>query len=210
MGIYLYGAGGHGKVVLDILFQQKKNVIAFVDDDPKTDAIHDVPVFNAADILPKIGAASRWIVTIGDNSVRRKIAEKLEKKGYAFESAIHPSAQLAVGVTVGSGTVVMANAVLNTDTHIGQHTIINTAATIDHDCLIGDYCHIAPGSLLCGEVVLGAEVFLGVGSKVCPRVSIGDKAVCGAGAVVLNSLPERCVAYGCPAKIIRLEAPSLE
>lgn len=205
MHLYLYGCGGHSKVILNILIKQGRKVTAFVDDNPpsETTTIHNVPIYQTLDILPTITLDSQWIVAIGNNIIRQRIAEELQALGYSFTTAIHPSAQIAMGVEISPGTVIMPNVVLNTDTKIGHHVIINTGATIDHDCIVGDYCHIAPGCSLCGQVHLESGVLLGVGSKVCPSVTIGEQTTCGAGSVILKSIPSHCLAYGCPAKIIQ-------
>ena len=206
MDIYLYGCGGHAKVILDIFYQQGRVVTALVDDNPPPGItqIHGIPVQSAAKKLPTIKCdRSQWIVAIGNNQVRQQIANKLNQQGHSFTTAIHPSAQLALGVKIAPGTVVMANAVINTDTQIGHHVIVNTGTIIDHDCIIGDDCHIAPGCSLCGQVKLGNGVFLGVGTNVCPAVEIGNQTICGAGSIVIRPLPSHCLAYGCPAKIVQ-------
>lgn len=205
MEIYLYGCGGHAKVIFDILLKQQRAVTAFVDDRPPPGIkkIHGVPVYLASELLSTVSLHSQWIVCIGNNRIRQRIAQRLKNQGHSFTTAIHPSAKIALGVDIAPGTVVMANAVINTDTKIGHHAIINTGTTIDHDCIIGDCCHIAPGCSLCGQVQLHNSVFLGVGSSVCPSVEIGKHTTCGAGSVVVKSLPSHCLAYGCPAKIIQ-------
>lgn len=207
MNIYLYGCGGHGKVILDILYQQGQKVAGFVDDRPPLgiDRIHGIPIYRDEEIDPAIEPGeSRWIVTIGNNRLRQQIANRLTARGYSFATAIHPAARIALGVTIAPGTVVMANTAINIDTNIGAHAIVNTGATIDHDCQIGDYSHIAPGCSLCGQVTIGNSTFLGVGTRVCPSIEIGDRATCGAGSVVVSSLPANCLAYGCPAKVVRV------
>ncbi|MBD1933400.1 MULTISPECIES: acetyltransferase [Cyanophyceae] len=206
MDIYLYGCGGHAKVILDILQRQGRKVTALVDDNPPAGItqIHGIPVHSARETLAAIRCdRCQWIVAIGNNSIRQQIALKLEGQGHSFTTAIHPSAQIALGVDIAPGTVVMANAAINTDTKIGKHAIVNTGVTIDHDCQIGGFCHIAPGCSLCGQVKLGAGVFLGVGTSVIPSVEIGTQTTCGAGSVVIQSLPSDCLAYGCPARIIK-------
>lgn len=203
--IYLYGGGGHSKVILDILYQQSRPVQAIVDDQPNPDRpkIHGVPVRQAALALPAIAPnQGEWIVAIGNNRIRRSIAMKLSQQGYRFTTAVHPAARIALGVTIGPGSVVMANAVINPDTRVGEHSIINTGATIDHDCVLGDYCHVAPGCSVCGQAQIGSGVLLGVGSCVCPGVEIGAETTCGAGSVVIRSLPPNCLAYGCPARVV--------
>ena len=206
MGIYLYGCSGHGKVVLDILTQQGLEVTAFIDDNPPVDTeyFHGIPIYPASKVLAAIKPErNHWIVTIGNNSIRKKIVGALLKEGHQFATAIHPEAQVAMGVNILPGSVVMANAVINTDAQVGRHAIINTAATIDHDCVIGDFAHIAPGSSLCGQVIVGQGAFLGVGCKVIPCQEIGEWATCGAGSIIVKSIPSHSLAYGCPAKVVK-------
>lgn len=206
MGIFLYGCGGHGKVILDIVLNQDKKVIAIVDDKPphNINEIHGVPIYKTNDFLAQTKPSDgQWIISVGNNAIRSQIENKLSSLGYSFATAIHPSAQIGSGVKIGSGTVVMANAVINIDSYIGNHCIINTGATVDHDCHIDDYCHIAPGCSVCGQVSLGKQVLLGVGSSVKPLMKIGDNTSCGAGSVIVKSLPPNCLAYGSPAKVIK-------
>ncbi len=206
MSICLYGCGGHGKVILDILHRQNKKVVAIVDDNPPVTIteIHDISVYQTDIFFTKFQANdNEWIVSVGNNHIREKIVEKLTNFGCLFTNAIHPSAQIALGVEIGLGTVVMANTVVNTDTYIGNHVIINTGAIVDHDCYIDDYCHIAPGCSICGQVKLGRGVLLGVGSSVKPLIEIGTNSICGAGSTVVKSIPSNCLAYGLPAKIIK-------
>lgn len=205
MKIYLYGCGGHAKVILDILNRNNQKVTAIVDDNPPPELkeIHHTPVYKTSDYLDKIKSNSQWIVTIGNNKIRQKIALKLENLGYSFINAIHPSAQIGLGVKINLGTVIMANVVINIDTYIGNHVIINTGATIDHDCYIADYCHIAPGCSICGGVTINQGVLLGVGTKIKPCIEIGKNTICGAGSVIVKNLPSDCLVYGCPATVIK-------
>ena len=205
MDTYLYGCGGHAKVIIDILYRHRQVITAIVDDNPPPEIteIYGNPIYLAAEKLREINIEnSQWIAAIGNNRTRQYIAQKITDLGYSFTTAIHPSAQIALGVEIASGTVIMANTAINTEAQINHHVIINTGTTIDHDCIIDDYCHIAPGCSLAGQVRLGRGVLLGVGTKVCPGVEIGEGTTCGAGSVVIHSLPAHCLAYGCPAKIV--------
>lgn len=204
--IYLYGCGGHAKVILDILYQQGRQVAALIDDNPPSDRthIHGVPIYSASQILPTLNhQLSRLIIAIGDNQIRQRIAHQLSHQGYSFTTAIHPSATIALGVKIGLGSVIMANSVVNIDTKIGDHVILNTGSTIDHDCQIGNFAHVAPGCSLCGTIKLGDGVLLGAGSTVSPNLEIGTQTICGAGSVVVRSLPSYSLAYGCPAKVVQ-------
>ena len=200
--IFVYGAGGHAKVVIDIIEQEGIYDVAFLLDDDlslKGTAVYGYPVLGGREDLPE-GEMRRGIVAIGSNSARRTVSAWLAGEGIELVSALHPSAQLARGVTIGSGSVVMAGAVINSDAAIGYDVIVNTGATVDHDCRVGDGAHIAPGATLCGSVTVEAGAFICAGATVIPNLTIGRGAVVGAGATVIRDVPDDTVVAGTPAR----------
>jgi len=204
--IFLFGAGGHAKVVASIIEAQGLYRIALVvDDDPKlagTD-FYGYRISGGREIFDKTTASQikRGFVAIGANADRVRVALDLEDEGLALVAAVHPSAQVARGASIGSGTVVMASAVINADATIGRLVIVNTGATIDHDCVIGEGAHIAPGCHLCGNVSVGAGVLVGAGTTVVPGVTIGTGAVVGAGSVLISDIPPGRTVTGNPARV---------
>ena len=52
-------------------------------------------------------------------------------------------------------------------------------------------------------VHIKAGAWLGQGVVICPGVTIGENAVVGANSVVREDVPDRCIAAGIPAKVIR-------
>ncbi|MBT0653124.1 acetyltransferase [Geomobilimonas luticola] len=203
--IFVFGASGHAKVVIDVIEQQGVYDIAFLaDDDPalKGTHIYGYPVIGGkADLLAS--GIKRGIVAIGSNKARSSVAAWLSGNGCELVSAIHPSAQLARGVTIGNGTVVMAGAVINSDTSIGFDVIVNTRASIDHDCIIGSGVHIAPGVTLCGTVAVGAGSFVCAGSTIIPNLTIGSNVTVGAGSTVIRDVPDKVTVVGSPAKVVK-------
>lgn len=196
--VAVVGAGGHAKVVISTLDAAGFEVVAVYDDDPARhgDTVLGVPIrghvgdLAREDVLPAV-------IAIGDNHVRRRIAERL---AWPWVSVVHPSAVVHASVRLGPGTVVMAGAVIQPDARLGRHAIVNTAATVDHDCRLGDFVHVAPGAHLAGSVALGDEVLLGIGAVVTPGRRIGAGTVVGAGAAVVCDMPSGVVARGVPAK----------
>jgi acetyltransferase EpsM len=203
MEYILFGAGGHAKVVLDILRANGQNVAGVMDDDLKESYWRGIAVLGSMQTLkadPDSFRHARFIVTIGNNEIRRKVAEQIERLGMQFGNAHHPSAILGTGCMVGEGCVVMPGAIINADSRIGKHVIINTASSVDHDCLIHDYAHISPGAHLAGGVVVGKEAQIGIGASVIPKVNIGEGAIVGAGSVVIHNIPPHVVTIGVPAR----------
>jgi sugar O-acyltransferase (sialic acid O-acetyltransferase NeuD family) len=207
MGIIIYGAGGHGKVVADVLERQAKYMLlGFVDDNPEFwgKELSGYKVFGGIDSFTEQGLARYpFIVGVGDNQARRDLVARLNPLGCRFGRAVHPSAQIARDVQLAPGVMVMANAVINPGSSIGSHTIVNTGAMVDHDCLIGDFAHISPAAALAGNVVVEEGAHIGMGGLILPGVRVGAYSVIGAGAVVVDDIPERVVAMGVPAKPVR-------
>jgi sugar O-acyltransferase (sialic acid O-acetyltransferase NeuD family) len=179
--INIYGKGGHAKVVKSII-----------------DAWHTPVFFNDDDYDDS--ATGLWVIGIGNNQSRKRIAEEV-LKNKEFISVIAPSSSCDDSIVMGEGCHVMAGAVIQIDTVIGDHCIINTAASVDHDCDIGSYVHIAPNVTLCGGVEIGECSFIGAGSVVLPYIKIGKACIIGAGSVVTKDIPDSSLVYGNPAKI---------
>jgi sugar O-acyltransferase (sialic acid O-acetyltransferase NeuD family) len=187
--IFVYGAGGQGRVVVDTLKNGRVEYVVskLVDDDK------DLHGREISGQIVRSGEAihdERGFVAIGDNEARVRIASRYRGR---LVTLVHRTAFVAEGVTLGEGTVVMAGTVINVGCRIGANSIINTGATVDHDCEIGDGVHIAPGCHLCGEVSVGDEALLGVGTVVVPGVRIGAKAFIHAGQTVTRDVPAGAV-----------------
>lgn len=198
--LIIVGAGGHGKVIADIALKNGYDDICFVDDNIKGDVTGFLVVGKVADIERLNDGKTDFIIGIGNNAVRKSIAEK-----YAVNwvSLIHPSAQLAFGSKIGNGTVVMANAVINACASVGRHCIVNSGAIVEHDNEIEDYVHLSPRVALGGTVRVGALTHIGIGATVSNNVRICENSVIGAGAVVVRNIERSGTYIGIPARRIK-------
>jgi acetyltransferase EpsM len=195
--ILIYGAGGQGKVLLDIFHENKIAVDSFVDDDLKKTKFQNLDVLRPIDIL---SSSDKLIFGIGNNHFRKHVAAQINCN---YLNAIHYSAIISRNCETGTGNAIMHMAVIQSGTMIGNHCIINTKASVDHDCKIDDFVHLAPGVTLCGNVSIGELSWIGAGSVVIQEISIGRNVIIGAGSVVVNNIPDNVLAAGNPAKIIR-------
>lgn len=203
--MFIFGASGHAKVVLDAARLQGHDVLAVFDDNPALAGgrFMGCPVPGGREaLLPWCleSGVTAGIVAIGQNQVRARVADWLLASGLRLVSVVHPAAIVAAGVTLGEGSVLMAGVVINSDSRIGANCIVNTGATVDHDCDLGDAVHIAPGCHLCGNVRVGGETLVGAGSVVIPGIRIGCHALIGAGSTVVCDQADGIKAAGSPCR----------
>ena len=193
--VTLYGAGGHCKVVIDILETLGIGIECVVDDNPLTSNFQNY-------LLLKAGTKfDRAIITIGNCQIRRKIANSITASD--FVTVIHPSAIVSPHSEIGKGTVIMHGAIVQSCAKIGDHCILNTKSSVGHDVTLHDFVHVASGSTICGGTEIGEGTWLGAGSVVKQGIHIGKNCMIGAGAVVVNDIPDNVVAYGNPCRVIR-------
>ncbi len=205
--VLVYGAGGHGLVVLDAALRQPAlRVIGVIDDDPARQgaAILGIKVLGGGFILSdsRFGVC-RVVVAIGDAAARQRVVALVAAAGLGFVAVVHPTAFLAAGVSIGDGAAILPTAVVHTKASIASHVIVNTGAIVEHDARVAEFAHISPGARLGGGVRVERAAHIGIGASVIPGVRIGERAVVGAGAVVLTDVPDDAVVGGVPARPLR-------
>lgn len=193
--LYLYGASGHCKVIIEILEASGVTVSGIIDDFSTAESLMEIPVMRN---LPDHALA--LIIAVGNNETRKRIAQGISS---GFEAAIHPTAVVSPSATIGEGTVVMAGSIINANAKIGRHCIVNSGAIVEHDADIADFVHISPGVCLAGNVTIGEGAHVGIGASVIQGIKIGEWATIGAGATIIKPIPEFAVVVGNPGKIIK-------
>ncbi|NNM09747.1 MAG: acetyltransferase [Flavobacteriaceae bacterium] len=195
--ITLYGAGGHCYAVVELIRSLGEfDPVLIIDDNPNVGSIFDIPVQpNQPEQINEY-----LCVTIGNNVIRKRIVERQKS---IYPNFVHDSVVSYPSVTIGEGSVILPNAVLDAGVEINKHCIVNLNATVSHNTIVNDFCHIAIQAAVAGGVQLGEGVLVGAGSVILPEISIGKWATIGAGAVVTKDVPDYAVVVGNPATIIR-------
>lgn len=208
--LLVWGGGGHGKVVADLIRALGHRVAGFIDADPrKLGAVVEpggAAVVVSQDEFMRLAvdghelpfAGGAVALAVGANRPRLRGLPLLG--GRVAPALIHPAATVSPSARVGRGSVVLAGAVLNADAGVGDATIVNTGAIVEHDCVIGDGVHLSPRATLCGGVQVGEGSWICAGATVIPGVRVGRWAVVGAGALVLRDVPDGVTVMGVPAK----------
>ncbi len=203
------GAGGHTKVVLDILLQQNNcSIVGLLDTDTTLwdTTVLGIPVLGGDEKLDRLIAQSgisAFFLGLGavkSLAHRKKLYENAVSRGLAPLEVVHASAHISSHALLGKGATVMVAAIVNTACRIGENVIINTGAIVEHDCIIGNHVHISTGAHLAGSVAVGDESMIGIGSVIRQGIRIGKRSLVGAGAVVVKDVPDDCMVAGNPAK----------
>lgn len=196
--VVIIGASGHGKVVADAVIKSGDRVLGFLDDNPDLGKeFIGFPVLGYTDDFSRFQKA-KFVVAIGNAQTREEIVEKM--KGVSWYTAIHPNAVVSkLDTSIGEGTVIMADAVINAGAKIGKHCVVNTGAVVEHDNQIDDFVHISVGAKLAGNVQVGKGTWIGIGATVKNNISICRECMIGAGAVVIKDIVSKGIYVGVPA-----------
>ena len=205
--IFIYGGGGHGKVILDIIQSAygTECIAGVFDDDPQKKG----QLFYGTKIIGSMqeyeNSINQLVLAIGDNNIRKIKASLCDNLVNSYPVLIDPTAAISKSAQIGDGTVLMPGAHVNADALIGKHCIINTGATIEHDCTIHDFAHIAPGVVLTGAVEVGSLTLVGANTTVVPGVKIGQNCLVAAGTVVTKDIPDNALVRGNPGRVIKIK-----
>lgn len=202
------GGGGHCKAVIDVATSVGRPILGIIDNNLAIgSSVAGIPVIGSDNDLKHIIEyvnSIEFIVTIGQIKsplVRKKLVDTItELGGTLAEPVIASTAHIAIGTKIGRGTVVMHNAVINTEAKIGENCIINTGAIVEHDCIVGDFVHISTGAIINGACSIGNNTFIGSHATVVNGKNIANDVVVGAGATVTCDITQPGTYCGTPAK----------
>lgn len=204
--IFIFGAGGHAKVAIDILELSGYSIIGLIDDSPdnKGKEIIGYPILGNSETIPSLlkSGVNKVFVAIGNNPVRLKIADNLMQMGCTIINAIHPTSFISKHAHIGKGVMIGARSIVNANAIICDHAIINTTSLIEHDCLIDIGAHVCPSVNLAGGVHVGKCSMIGIGTTIIQNINIGDNTTIGASSVVVKDINSYSTAYGHPCKEI--------
>jgi sugar O-acyltransferase (sialic acid O-acetyltransferase NeuD family) len=208
--IFIWGASGQAKVLLDILALRgdAARVTHFFDKNETIEKLNGLPVLGGWDSFLKWSKKNKenysFVVAVGaDNKGRLELQEKIKKYGHRPLTVIHPSAIIAGNAEIGEGSQILPGAIICAEAKVGRAVIVNTGASVDHESIIEDGVHIMPKAVITGCVKISKYVQVGSNATIFPRIKIGESAIVGAGSVIMKDIPEREIWVGVPGKFLR-------
>jgi acetyltransferase EpsM len=205
--VLVWGAGGHGKVIVDALMAGGEwEVAGILDEDEKKRGteVLGVKVFSLGSGVAETARGldcGRIAIAIGDNYTRFEKLQQARRAGLTPVNVVHPSAHVSRFVKMGEGVTILAGATINPGTTIEDNVCVNTSASVDHDNYLERSCHIFPNATLTGGVRIAEFAYVGSGAVIAPNLSVEKYSYVGAGAVVLANVAEGTMVFGVPAKM---------
>lgn len=206
--VVLLGAGGHARVVLDVLRLRGYRILGVCAPElPAGSQWQGLEVLGDDAALEALGADEIWLANgiglVPRGMARRRVQNAYSARGYSWLTLEHPSSQRASASSLADGVQLMAGAVVQPGCRLEAGVVVNTRATVDHDCQLAEHVFVGPGAVLCGAVTADRGAFIGAGAVVLPGIHLGEDAIIGAGAVVTRSVEAGCTAVGNPARTVK-------
>ena len=164
--IYVLGAGGHAKVIIDALQSQGLTPSGVVDPVAQPgDKVLGIEVIGGDDVLQSFAPDSVWLANGVGATPKSRVNAKLfaiwRDKGYRFINVRHASAIVSAHAQADEGSQIMAGAVVQASAVIGAGVVAGS-----------------------GGVQVGERTFIGAGAVLLPGVRVGSNALIAANAVV--------------------------
>jgi sugar O-acyltransferase (sialic acid O-acetyltransferase NeuD family) len=212
--LLIIGSSGHAATIIEAIeLRAEYQIIGLIDSfECKGSLKHGYAIRGTLEdsvaIAESLGCSS-FFVAVGDNWKRWSVASFLKSKmpGMDFPIVLYPNVMLSKSASIGPGTVVMPAGVIMANASLGEGCIVNAASTINHHSHMEDYSSVASGVHLAGQCGVGFRSSVGPGAVLREKCTVGRDSVVGAGSVVLNDIPDKVLAYGVPAKVIRQRTP---
>lgn len=208
MNLILLGGGGHAASCISCLESGGHKVVGFLDrPDTTPRSFWGYELLGVDDDLPRmLDRCDGFLITVGQIGLspkRKALFDRVVQAGGALPSIVSVSAFCDARATLGAGTILFRNTVVNLGTKIGENTIVNTGAVVEHDCVIGNHVHISTGAIVNGGCSIGDGSFVGSGAVLRNNISVVADVLLGAGTVVVQDIIEPGVYVGNPARKIR-------
>ena len=121
------------------------------------------------------------------NQNREVIYNRIKNLGYEIETYIHPSAVVHENVSIGEGSMVLSNSVVEPFAKIGVNSFIWSYCTIAHHSEVQSHCWIASNTVLSGEATIKGFSFVGVNCTIVNKVTVESLNIIGAGSLITKN-----------------------
>ena len=195
--VIILGAGGHAKVIIDILSQRKTKILGVASLNNSKKVNYDYKIFSDEEVIANFDSQEVNLVnglgSLPNDNKRYELSKKYLDFGFKFITIIHTSSIISKDTDILDGAQIMAGAIIGPGSKVGEGTIVNSQSSIDHDCEIENYSHICPGVVCSGNVRIGSFVHISTGVSIINNINIGDNSIIYPGVTLLKDVPKNSI-----------------
>ena len=198
--LIIYGGGGHGKSLIDLVRAlETLDIVGLIDDGLEAGSeVMGLTIFGGGTLLTTLAErglrlAINAVGGVGDIGSRVRVFERILNAGFTCPTLVHPQAFIEPSAQLDDGVQVFPNAYVGSESKVGFGVIVNTGAVVSHDCRLEPYANVAPGASLAGGVTIGEGALIGMGVTINLNVGIGAGARVGNSAVVKQDVPQGAI-----------------
>ncbi len=198
--VYLIGAGGHARSLINLLELNSYSIKGIYDDDFR--ANEKICGYDLKGKTADIKSGFSLVIAKGEIDEREKFYNMFNRQ-LVTANLIHPNAQIEKRVDMGICNQIFSGSYINANASIGNNNLLNSKCTLEHEVIIGDHNHVSVGAILCGRVRVKDRCFIGAAAVIIDKVAICSNVIIGANSTVIKDISEPGVYVGSPAKRIR-------
>ena len=206
--IYILGVGHNTIVYVDLVELCGYEIVGLYhyNDERVGENIHGIPIIDSNSNLFKEESLKgrNFAISVGDNKMRKELADKIREKGGNIPNLIHPSSVVSKYASIGEGVVIHANAVVQADAEIKKDTVLSYNCSVSHNSSIGEACYLAFNSTIGAYVKIQENVLIGQSASIVSGKLeyVGANSIIGAGSVVVRNVEANSIVVGNPAKLL--------
>ena len=208
--VYIIGAGGEGQVFAEVIISAGLDLKGFFDDNDEllNRQVFGVPVLGK--IKDVVKYKGLFIISIGNNRIRKRIADEINVPKNHYLTVFHPYSYRGIGTKFDCGSICTINSSVGTYVEVRSHVIVSMGSCVSRHNLLEDYGGFGPNACSGGGVYIKEGAFIGLGASIIPNITIGKWSVVGAGSVVIEDVPDYVTVVGVPARVIKIKKVEAE
>jgi sugar O-acyltransferase (sialic acid O-acetyltransferase NeuD family) len=144
------------------------------------------------------------IIDLQDQVLKKECIEAIRRacKSFQFINLAHPSAVLGKNVRLGSGNIIGAKVIMNSDSTLGDFCMIKNQVSIGHDSAIDNFVTIETNTTIGGNTSIGEASYIGMSANIVNDISLGKHCHIEANTLVLRNVPANSKMRGIPAAVV--------
>lgn len=203
--LLFWGCGPLGEMLVDTALELGYDELAWIADHKIAgETVAGWPVYGNRWSLRRAAEEGFGLVlAAGRSALRLQMWHFARQMGIPLLSLLDPRAQIARSAELGEACLILGGAVVQVGARLGPAVFVHNQAYVGHHASLAEGVSLYVGARVLGRARIGTGTELGASATVLTGTDVGAWAQVGLGAGVIRDLPERSLAVGTPARVLR-------